>query len=443
MPFDAALDTGGLIVLLIGAMFAGGAGIGGGEFYVPVLVLLMQFAVREAIPLSSTLVLGLGLANVALLARKRHPYRDRPLIDVWLGAMFAPGLLVGSVVGVLINQTTPSWFVILVLFFVMLAAAVRSGILAAKLWRKETERTKQVEADIELAGVDAVGTIERAPSSKRKQRVQFTNEQERLDAERAAASKRTMSSEQVKRLNKMALDYVMEKESRTALGAVAAIVACLVVVSLCSWLKGSDSAKSVIGTEPCSPGYWAMQFVPLVVLVGIWLFVAGKLIVDQQLKETVPGYKPVEGDIAWTWRIAGTIAAASFCVGCVTALVGVGGGVVLGPLFIELNVLPDVAAAVSSLIVLLGAISSVVQFAANDRIELGYGLLAVGIGIVGSAIGTTTVRWLVNRYDRSAIIVVVLVCTLAVSLVLVVATGIVVLTTDGDAAALSFRGVCD
>jgi uncharacterized membrane protein YfcA len=438
VPFDAPLDAGGIVVLLVGAMLAASAGIGGGEFYVPVLFLLMRFSIGEAIPLSSTLVLGLGLSNVVMLARQRHPYRDRPLIDVWLGAIFVPFLLIGTVVGILINNTVPSWFVLLVLFILMVVAITRSGVLARRLWLKETERAKRVETELAAVESAAGGTLERA-GSKRKQRIAL--EQERSESERAAVSG-LEASPSVQRLNAMALDYLMVKESRVKIGAVVVIATSLVIVAISSWLKGTNRDTSVLGTAPCSPVYWAVQFAPLIVLVAIWFVIARKLVHEQSMKETVPTYSAVEGDIAWRWPIAFGVAAASFFVGFITALVGVGGGVVLGPLFIELGVLPEVAAAVSSVISMCGGLSSVIQFAANDRIELGYGLLFLGVGIVGSLVGTNVTRRLVDRLDKSAVIVVVLVVMLAVSLVLVIATGVLVLTETASSESFAFRGVC-
>jgi uncharacterized membrane protein YfcA len=438
VPFDPPLDAGGIVVLLVGAMLAASAGIGGGEFYVPVLFLLMRFSIGEAIPLSSTLVLGLGLSNVVMLARQRHPYRDRPLIDVWLGAIFVPFLLIGTVVGILINNTVPSWFVLLVLFILMVVAITRSGVLARRLWLKESERAKRVETELAAVEAAAGGTLERA-GSKRKQRIAL--EQERSESERAAVSG-LEASPSVQRLNAMALDYLMVKESRVKVGAVVVIATSLVIVAICSWLKGTNRDTSVLGTEPCSPAYWAVQFAPLIVLVAIWFVIARKLVHEQSMKETVPTYSAVEGDIAWRWPIACGVAAASFFVGFITALVGVGGGVVLGPLFIELAVLPEVAAAVSSVISMCGGLSSVIQFAANNRIELGYGLLFLSIGIVGSLIGTNVTRRLVDRLDKSAVIVVVLVVMLAVSLVLVIATGVLVLTETASSESFEFRGVC-
>ena len=61
--------------------------------------------------------------------------------------------------------------------------------------------------------------------------------------------------------------------------------------------------------------------------------------------ETLDGYKRVTGDVVWTPKTAAIVGVTSFFIGVVSATTGVGGGVLLGPLMLELHILPEVAVA--------------------------------------------------------------------------------------------------
>ncbi len=58
-----------------------------------------------------------------------------------------------------------------------------------------------------------------------------------------------------------------------------------------------------------------------------------------------------EGDIKWTVPTTVIIALVAVAAGMVSALVGIGGGMILGPVMLELGILPDIVAATSSFMI--------------------------------------------------------------------------------------------
>jgi hypothetical protein len=144
-------DTIGFMLMLISGSTAAGGGLGGGELHVPVLILLMQFSLRETIPLSTVVCLGVGAGNVLQMAFKRHPFADRPLIDVWMAGLIGPMMLIGTILGVLLNQMVPNWFVLTLLIIVMSAATLRTLRRGITMWREESSRSSAVASEAELA----------------------------------------------------------------------------------------------------------------------------------------------------------------------------------------------------------------------------------------------------------------------------------------------------
>lgn len=57
------------------------------------------------------------------------------------------------------------------------------------------------------------------------------------------------------------------------------------------------------------------------------------------------------GDVRWTWQRTLLSGLVSVGAGVISSLVGIGGGMILGPLLLSFGVLPDVTAATSSFMI--------------------------------------------------------------------------------------------
>ena len=85
-------------------MVAAAGGIGGGGIIVPILIIVYGFEPKFAIPLSNFTILGCSLMNVALNLSKRHPDKDRPLVDWSLIMVMEPPTMAGITLNNLFYQ---------------------------------------------------------------------------------------------------------------------------------------------------------------------------------------------------------------------------------------------------------------------------------------------------------------------------------------------------
>lgn len=74
------------------------------------------------------------------------------------------------------------------------------------------------------------------------------------------------------------------------------------------------------------------------------------LIKDNEVKNEI-SYPFVQGDIQWTRKRTLTTCVISLFAGVLASLLGIGGGLVLGPLMLEMKVIPQVSTATSSLMI--------------------------------------------------------------------------------------------
>ena len=79
-------------------------------------------------------------------------------------------------------------------------------------------------------------------------------------------------------------------------------------------------------------------------------------------KKVQSNYEFLEGDIKWTTKYVTLIPLIFFTAGLVAGLLGIGGGLVVGPLLLEMGVNPLVSVATSSFTVLLTGSSTAIQF---------------------------------------------------------------------------------
>ena len=124
-------------------------------------------------------------------------------------------------------------------------------------------------------------------------------------------------------------------------------------------------------------------------------------------KELSEGWLPSQGDIKWNksmmnmvkYPLIATIA------GILGGLLGIGGGMIVSPLLMELGVLPTVAAATSAMAVLITSSSATLQFILLGYLNLDYTFYFMTIGIIGTFIGQTVVSYCIKQYGRKSLIV--------------------------------------
>lgn len=118
---------GTIVIIILGALSNAG-GLGGGTFMVPLLILIFLFQTHEAIPLSQVFVFGGSLLACVLRFKQKHPSRDRPVIMYELNMVMMSPLLVGTTVGVLLNQMFPDWLIQSILSCVLGYCGITIGL---------------------------------------------------------------------------------------------------------------------------------------------------------------------------------------------------------------------------------------------------------------------------------------------------------------------------
>ncbi|KAE9065754.1 hypothetical protein PF007_g28741 [Phytophthora fragariae] len=225
------------------------------------------------------------------------------------------------------------------------------------------------------------------------------------------------------------------------------LVASWLIVLVQSVLRGGHGAPSAIGLACNSSDYWVLTLMPLTILVGFSLYIGYRLRLTNRLK-VVSNYTFVEGDLHWIKRRTLVFPAVCTTAGVAAGLLGIGGGMVKGPIMLEAGVSPAVQSATASFMILFTASSTTLQFAINGQFpgefQFDYMAWIAFIGFVGGFCGLKCVGYFVKKYKRESIMVYTLAATIGLSAVAMGFIGLQSTLSDiENGVHLGFHGICD
>ena len=175
-------------------------------------------------------------------------------------------------------------------------------------------------------------------------------------------------------------------------------------------------------------------------VLGVLTLLSGRALIARHARRVACGYQYSEGDVQWdaakVWQYAGTV-----MVGAVAAgMLGVGGGMILGPIFNELDFLPQVASATSTIMVFFMSSANVGQFVVFGMLDTSYALFYGTFGgVLGAVVGTKGAKVLLDRTGRASYLVFFLAAILLASGVLMASTGVPQILRTGFT---GFRPIC-
>lgn len=141
------------------------AGIGGGGFFVPLLVLILGFDVHASTALSQACLAGGSITATAYSVQAAHPSGHGPVIDWKLLLITNPSLLLGSLCGSFLNKSMPEIGILVLLDVVLVYAFYTTIRKAVNAWRRETSarldgRTLDLKTLVEAAPLAAPFNVE-------------------------------------------------------------------------------------------------------------------------------------------------------------------------------------------------------------------------------------------------------------------------------------------
>ena len=347
-----------LVALVVTISAAGG--IGGGGVLVPVLMLSEEMGPHGAIPLSKLTIFGNAVCQLALNWTKSHPMRpDRPLIDYDTTLMLEPPTLLGTVIGVLLNRMTPKWLIALLLLLFLVVTTWRTGSKALSMFGRESAALAAVAALTPRASAKHYASEEAA--------VKETNRKTR-PGQRAQVP--------------------------WGLAQQLGLVWCLVLAA------SLGRRRAGCGTA----AYWAV-LLALTAAIAEQTRRTGQNFLQRHKERVASRYEYCEGEVIWDDGSIVRLPVGCVIAGVMAGMLGVGGGMVMQPLMLEIGLLPDVASATAAFMMLFTASSTTLQFTLLGMVDWERNFVLPLIGAMGAAVGQQIIGRLVKKYNRQSLII--------------------------------------
>jgi len=266
--------------------------------------------------------------------------------------------LFGTTIGVLLNLIFPAYLIVLSLFAIMLFS----------IW-KTILNLRKLRADAARAPVPRVVNDDEAERN--------------TSAEAASLLAKEEKNECVSLLS-----------SQTLWSNVLILGIWLFIFATAVMKGGGESPVSIV--KACSWAYWLLFGGVGPILYG-FTFVVGLWLRSKTGVTAIPS--PAE-DIKWNRRNTLVYPWIACAAGLAAGLMGVGSGVVIGPLLLELGMRPETGSATTAFMILFTSSSVTVQFLILGRLPPGYSLPLVFAGFATGLIGKYGINELVKKYNK-------------------------------------------
>jgi uncharacterized membrane protein YfcA len=368
------------ILIIITAMLSAAAGMGGGGVYVPLLLLLLGLSTKEAVPLSQAMIVGGAVVNVLMFCGERHPkYHNRPRIDYDVIMMMNPALAAGVTIGVILHLISPQWLIVSTLLVTLVITLQKSATKGIAAWNKESAALAAEAAN----GPPSQGGGGSGAGGSEKLQIKLAD----FPAFREFAMDNTKP---------------------------------MLLIGGC-W--ATFFAINLVKAPQCSTLYW-LQILGLLVLCCCFTAAGANVI-----KSRMPA-KESEGLITWTPRTMWLYPCFSVVAGFLGGFLGIGGGIIMGPLLLELGMTPEGNQATTAMFVFLSSSLATIQFVVLGKTMPQFVVWFTLWVILSTFIGQTGIDYMLRKYKRSSVIVLSIAGIIAGSLVMMSYIGIVEVAND-------------
>jgi len=446
-------DIFGAIVWFFAAGIATACGVGGGGIYVPLGIILLRFAPKPSSGLSQASIFGASLGGLILNIRNKHPntkiradggrhesgsedneyirsggkFYSRPRIDYDMALFLAPMEMAGAVLGVLIQKVLPNWLYLMLSAVILGFTSYKTFLkfLSAYKIEKEKRSTKKLEemATTFTSPAQAQGSPKASlpasnpasPEHSAQDATPIVTDGEITEAERGPTTFefKELKQEEGQQSGETAKDIekklaFLELDSRQyPREKLVSFVVLWIGLFILTFLKGGKGVESVLGIYCDSPWYFVLIASQFIWTLG-FAMVFGLKLVRMQEERNLVNYPYLPKDVRWDSKKLRFYAAFTFGAGIVAGLIGIGGGMVLGPLMLVMGINPIVSSATTATMIVLTSSSVAVLFIISGLVPLDYAIFFFCVCLSGAYVGKRFIDGYVRKSGMTSILIFIL-----------------------------------
>jgi len=328
-----------LLVIFGAGVLASAAGVGGGAVYTPLYILLFGL-LYEAVPLSKAAVCGASMAFLTLTFLKPTPGHHRYKFAYDVIMVMEPATLLGTVFGVIVSRGCPYWLI----------STIMTSLLSFSTYKTFRKAKSLAKEEVEDSNSDNIELLMIVRSSE-----QDSN------------------------------TILLENNPFIGVRCFVGVGFCFVFVLITASLE-----HRIRHTHCRSLVYWTL-ILSNVIVCGAVTYWNARYLVNHSLV--------LKSHFALKWDSQAALRYSLLCLvaGFLSALCGIGGSTIKGPLLLEMGLHPILAKSTSQLMLVSTVSSSAIQFYISGFIPPQYGLVFFMLGICSGVVGHYLVERMVRR----------------------------------------------
>jgi uncharacterized membrane protein YfcA len=172
-------------------------------------------------------------------------------------------------------------------------------------------------------------------------------------------------------------------------------------------LKGGSRLQSPLPFVSCNDGgYWGVLGVGLIILGLLQIWIRHLILYSSS---------STQADIHWNRKNTLTVPLVSLPAGLIASLCGIGGGMVIGPILLELGARVSSVPATSTFVVLVTASSSTIQFVLTGNLPFFYAITFATLGGSGTLMGIYMQDFILKRSENANFVIVLVITTILIA----------------------------
>lgn len=381
-------------------MLTNAAGIGGGGAILPILM-MFGFSANVGVALANTIILIGAVTRFFFEFNTQHPSKKATLVDYSIVILMLPAVMVGSFVGAQLNIIMPETLLLFLLGSILIYISVKTTRQAMDLYEKDREaaksktllegKTSQDKKDNESIDSEEIGEVE------------LQNLEDHENSWIDSVYIKHNDSFNTKTLKQIRKDershFQRNKLTIIGLSFLSLVIISLLRRNVFEAYIGHIKRFGFIDTLLC------LIFLGSCLFLLLWSI---KIIKHEYLLKKTVKYEFIDTDVQWESNIIFKMSTISSFGGLMASLVGLGGGVVYNPLMLEFKVHPRIAGSTSMYLILLGTLSSTVQYFFMGLLPYDY---ALGLGlliVVATLIGNYSVTIMLKKMGQPSLVAILL-----------------------------------
>ncbi|KAK8601085.1 hypothetical protein V6N13_059165 [Hibiscus sabdariffa] len=352
------------VLSFVAASISSAGGVGGGGLFIPILTIVGCFDLKTATSFSAFMVTGGSVANVMYnLRAKSAKLGGKTLIDYDIALLSEPCMLLGVSVGVVCNLVLPEWLITIMFATFLVWSTTKTCRNGVGFWKMESEARNEYE---------------------------------------------NLESGEVKSVEEPLVGKEIPRFPWKKLVVLIMVWFSFFIIYL---LRGNRYGQGVISLKPCGIGYWALSLsqIPLAIAFTAWIL---------RRQDPIACHAPNKQGVNKL-----IFPSMALMAGGLGGLFGIGGGMLISPLLLQVGVAPEVTAATCSFMVFFSSTMSAFQYLLLGMDHITTALLFSVICFVASLLGLVVVQKAIRRFGRASLIVFSVGIVMALSAILMTSFG--------------------